>query len=213
MKDAIIFLHGTYRTADLPFYKKLCRAKLKVAADGGYAFFRKAGLTPDILIGDFDSLRRIPRNLPRRTKVLSFPERKNKTDSHLALDYCLDRGLRNIDIVSPNTTEIDHFLGNVMLLSHAHEAKTRAGRVRLINRRYEIELIENDSRTFTNGVGDTVSVLPLSKTIRLTCRGTNYDVTDTGIGLGHSMGLRNRLARKRAVITVAGRALLIHRFR
>jgi thiamine pyrophosphokinase len=209
MKRAVIFLHGVYRSAEIPFYKSLCQGSLRVAADGGYAFFRKAGLVADVLIGDFDSLKRIPSQLPKSTKVLKFPERKDRTDSQLALEYCLKQGIRQIDIVAPAVLEIDHFLGNVMLLQLARKLAGENSRMRLLNTRFEIELIENASRTLAGCVGDTVSVLPLSKSIRLTWVGTDYDVTGVRIPLGHSISLRNRVVKRRAVLTVEGRALLI----
>ena len=63
---------------------------LVLAADGGYRALYSLGYTPDLLLGDFDSLGDLP--LPPDLPVLRFPARKDDTDTGLALRHGLDRG-------------------------------------------------------------------------------------------------------------------------
>ena len=214
MNDCILFLHGTYRAADLPFYKKLCVRKFRVAVDGGYAFFRKTGLLPDLLIGDLDSLGRKPSNLSTRTEVLTLPRDKDATDSEAALAYCLERNARRVDIVQPSTGELDHLLGNLMLLTRA--CKTGATRskpkLRLINPSTEVRLVESESWSIRDAIGDTVSIVPLSKRVVLSCRGTEYNVERLTVRRGETIGLRNRIRAARARINIQGRAFVFHNF-
>lgn len=214
MKRAVAFLHGVYRSRDLDFYRILAARATTLAVDGGYSFFRKAGLSPDILIGDFDSLKRIPRDLPAGTQVIRHPARKDKTDAHLALDYCLERGTRRIDLVMPDWGEFDHALGVILLLGldSIKSAGGRGRKVRIVSPDYEIRLIHNSSTTFTDCVGDTVSVAPLASALRLTCTGTDYNVRNARLEFGDSRGLRNRITAKRAVFRLVGKGLVIHRY-
>ena len=215
MNDCVLFLHGTYRAADLPFYKKLCIRKFLVAVDGGYTFFRKTGLLPDLLIGDFDSLGRKPSNLSPRTEVLTFPSDKDATDSEAALEYCLERKTRRVDIVQPSTGELDHLLGNLMLLTRAF--KTRAARtkpkLRLINPCTEVRLVESESWSIRDAIGDTVSIVPFSKRVILSCRGTGYDVERLIVRQGETTGLRNRILAARARFDIQGQAFFFHHIR
>ena len=59
-----------------------------IAADGGWLACRKAGITPDLLLGDFDSLSTQPDFL----NILRVPVEKDDTDMMLAIKRGLERG-------------------------------------------------------------------------------------------------------------------------
>ena len=61
---------------------------LIIAADDGYTALSAAGITPDLLVGDFDSLAEIPGDIPSK----AFPPEKDKTDMALALEEGMARG-------------------------------------------------------------------------------------------------------------------------
>lgn len=215
MNDFILFIRGSYRKSDIPFYRALCHSKCTIAVDGGYDYFRKAGLFPDIMLGDFDSLKRFPRNLPTTTTVLKYPSRKNKTDLHLAVEYCLSEKARTIDIIQPNVGEIDHFLGNIFLLAHSNlisDSKIQ-NNIRIINPKYEIKLVVDNTVTFLDCVGDIVSILPLSPKIVLDVTGAEYKVKNANLALGETRSLRNHITDHKATFHIHGKALIIRNFR
>ncbi len=211
MKDFIIFVHGVYRTEHLSFYRKLCRLRIKIAVDGGLRFFLKARIVPDLLIGDLDSLQMTPKDFPRRTRVITFPSRKDKTDLQLALEFCLHEKAKSIDIVVPTLGVPDHFLGNVMLVNLVDKLKHARSypKIRFVSIRYEIVFVQDRSETFVNCRGDVVSVIPLSRRIVLTCRGTEYHVQNAAIRLGDTRGLRNRIVSRKATFDIKGKAFVI----
>ena len=207
-------MHGRYPARHLAYYRKLCRGKFKIAVDGGYSFFRKTGLVPDLLMGDFDSLKKNPADLPRKTEIIKYPREKDKTDSELALEYCLDKKAKRIDIVQPSVGEPDQFMGNAMLLLPG--AAGRVGyrpKIRLINVGYELLFVENERITVEKAAGDTVSVLALSGRCRYSCTGTDFDVKDIVLKPGQSRGLRNKIAAKKAVFDIAGRGFFIRNYK
>ena len=59
-----------------------------IAADGGYTACRRAGVEPQLLLGDFDSLAEVPA-LPHVERV---PVEKDDTDMILAVKRGLERG-------------------------------------------------------------------------------------------------------------------------
>ena len=59
-----------------------------IAADGGYTTCRRAGVEPQLLLGDFDSLAEVPA-LPHVERV---PVEKDDTDMMLAIKRGLERG-------------------------------------------------------------------------------------------------------------------------
>ncbi len=211
MKNYIIFVNGTYRTEHLAFYRRLCRSRIKVAADGGMKFFVKARLVPDILIGDLDSLPAAARSLVMPSRVISFPARKNKTDLQLAVEYCLENRAAGIDIVVPNCGRPDHFLGNMMLVHLVERLRRRSSLplIRFLDHRHEIIFVRNGQVRFTGCPGEIVSVIPLSHQIRLACRGTEFDVSNATIRRGDTRGISNRICARRAVFEVTGSALVV----
>jgi thiamine pyrophosphokinase len=184
MRKAVLFLTGRYHTRDLPFYRQLTRGCFKVAVDGGYRFFERSGLVADLLIGDFDSLK-----------------------------YCLDHGILKIDLVQPSVGDPDHFLANLFLLTRASRRyKHGTPQLRLVGPDYEALLLSDRRITFRRARGSVVSVIPVSASIKLTCRGTAFDVTRVKITRGRTRSTRNRITTATAWFEIAGKAFLIRHF-
>jgi len=212
MKKCTLFLNGRYDRKHLEFYRQFCKRRFLVAVDGGFKFFQKTGLRANLLIGDMDSIR-MPANVSDLVgEVLTYPIEKDQTDAELALDYCLDRGAVDIDMVMPAVGEIDHFLGNISLLFDGRFRRqgTDDVRVRIVNHHYEMIWLEDSDAKLTGKAGDVLSILPISSKIGLDCKGTEYDVTGIEIMRGQTRGLRNRLRSKRVSVRVSGTALVIH---
>lgn len=83
---------------------------LILAADGGYRALYRLGTTPDLLLGDFDSLGDAP--LPPDLPVLRFPARKDDTDTGLALRHGLMLGFRDFALYGCAGGRTDHLLAN-----------------------------------------------------------------------------------------------------
>ncbi len=209
MKRYLLFLNGAYRAEDITYCKRISRGTVKVAVDGGHAYFEKSKQTPDLVIGDLDSARHIPKKLFKQGKVLLFPTDKDKTDAHLALDYAVKAGAREIDLVMPSMTEPDHVLGAMMLLVSGEVAAwmRRGGKVRILNRSFEMCYVKNAAKTFSNAKGDRLSVVPLSD-VKLTCTGTEYTCRNLEVERGDSRPLRNRISANRASVKVTGEAFV-----
>ncbi len=210
MQDAILFLPGRYDSRHIEFYEKLCIDAFKIAVDGGYSFFAKSGIVPDLLLGDFDSLKRRPKGLTSKTEVLTFPCDKDKTDTHLALDYCLEAGALQIDIVQPSVGEPDHFTANLLLMTVVRDSRTDdySPDVRLINHKSEIRYVRDTCVSYHDVEGDRLSVIPLSTGIRLSTSGTAFDVDGLRVRRGETVSARNRIVESEASVEIGGEAFV-----
>lgn len=85
-----------------------------IAADGGYRHCREAGLVPDLLLGDFDSLQ----DLPDVSDVKRFPVDKDDTDSMLAIKLGLEKGFRTFHLYGGTGGRMDHTLANIQGLAY-----------------------------------------------------------------------------------------------
>ena len=209
MTAAVLYLHGRYPARYHRFYHFLARGRSVVAVDGGYSFVRKAGLTPHVVIGDFDSLKHPPRNLPESVKVITHPVHKDQTDAELAVRLCLQSGVKDLIMACPSSTEIDHFLGTVGLLEVIARSR-RPMRARLINHGYLFEVIRDQSVSIHRRKGEVLSVFPVSRRITLSTSGTRYRANSVTVNRGDSLALRNLITANRARVTVRGTALLYY---
>ena len=84
-----------------------------VAADGGYDHARSLGITPDVAIGDFDSIAQVP----DATSTIALPALKDETDMPQAVKVGWDRGIRVFRIYGGLGGRLDHALANLQLLA------------------------------------------------------------------------------------------------
>lgn len=104
-------------------------ADLTVAADAGARIFLNNGMIPDVMLGDMDSsqgheLADLCTRLGSR--VLFYRPKKDATDGHLALDYCLGQGADGVTFVGACGGRTDMILANIGLLLRAHRAGLKA---------------------------------------------------------------------------------------
>lgn len=206
MKKYILFLNGKYPKNHINFYKSLLSGKKIIAVDGGYNFFNQIKFKPHVLIGDFDSIKS-PKKISAEIEIHKFPQKKDKTDFELALNFCFKNKVDVIEIVMPDYGEIDHLLGNVMLLNRGFKSGVK---IKLINYKYEIYPVKNSKLTITGSVGDIVSVIPNSSNVKLSCSGMDYNVRNLSLSSTSSRALRNQIKNKRSVFEIKGAALVIH---
>ncbi|MCI2062315.1 MAG: thiamine diphosphokinase [Eubacteriaceae bacterium] len=81
-----------------------------ICADNGYLAAAKAGIVPDLLIGDYDSLQT---DLPDGIRHLTFPVHKDYTDTGLCLDWACTGGFKNVSVIGGLGGRLDHTLANL----------------------------------------------------------------------------------------------------
>lgn len=88
-----------------------------IAADAGIKKLENAGIKPDLIIGDFDSLG----EKPTGQNVLTFPIEKDDTDTMLALKEAIKRGFDTVYISGGIGGELDHTFANLQTLLYARK--------------------------------------------------------------------------------------------
>ena len=77
-----------------------------VAADGGWQLALQVGVTPAMLVADFDSLG-VPA-LPRGVECISLPTEKDVTDTAEAMRIAYDKGFRSFLLLGCTGGRLDH---------------------------------------------------------------------------------------------------------
>ena len=111
--DAIILAKGDYPSADVPV-QLLKEAPYVVCCDGGANEYIEKGYTPDIIIGDGDSLSEENRRL--YADLIHHNPDQETNDQTKAIQFLLSQGKKRIAIVGATGKREDHTIGNISLL-------------------------------------------------------------------------------------------------
>ncbi|MBQ8270747.1 MAG: thiamine diphosphokinase [Bacteroidaceae bacterium] len=111
--EAVIIANGEYPHAEEPL-KILRNAPFVVCCDGGADEYIAQGFTPDIIIGDGDSLSEENRNKFAHL-ILQIKEQETN-DQTKAVNYLIGKGCKRIAIMGATGKREDHTLGNISLL-------------------------------------------------------------------------------------------------
>ena len=107
----ICYVVGAGDCPALEFIKK--SDDLVIAADAGYQYLEKAGMIPDVVIGDFDSLCRVPEG----NNVIRLNPVKDITDTDAAVKVGAERGYSEFHLYGACGGRIDHTLANIQLVA------------------------------------------------------------------------------------------------
>ena len=176
-----------------------------IAADGGCGALEKAGVVPDLCVGDFDSLGFVP-NLP---DVISVdPIKKDDTDTMLAINEGLARGFKRFYIFGgTGGKRPDHTVANIQALCRLASLGAFGC---LVGMREVYAVIKNGSLRLPRRDAGTVSVFSLDEVSRgVTETGLLYSLKDGELRRDFPMGVSNSFVGGDAEISVKNGTLLI----
>lgn len=205
----VIVTNGDIKDTD--HLKKVLEGATKIiCADGAAKYLRELSIIPHMLVGDFDSID--PEVLDwmqqQGATPFKYPERKDATDTELALDYALLEKPEEIVIVGGVGSRWDHSLGNIFLLKKLLDNRVRGSIVNEVN---EITIM-NASLELEGKAGDIISIIPFSEEVKgVNLYGLEYPLVDRDISMGSSLGISNRLIQEKARITLREGVLLVIR--
>ena len=175
-----------------------------ICADSGYDHAVKMGIVPNIVVGDFDSVRgEIPAKMPR----LTFPSRKDKTDTEIAIDYARGEGFRDFLLLGCAGNRLDHTLANIFLLKG------------FVLRNENVAFCDDFNLVIPMGgggqvridrpCGTIVSLIALDDCTGVTTEGLEYPLENAVLRAGDTLGVSNVVAKKPATVFVKSGLLLV----
>ncbi len=205
---AALFLNGSADPPDV-LRRVAARADLVVAADGGALHALRAGIVPDLVVGDMDSLGEAGAlKVGERGATLErHPSRKDKMDAHLAILAAQKRGITDLDLVCATGGRPDA----VFALPHLLLAAERLGvRTTAVAGWGEMFVVEDGSRAVGGKRGESVSVFPLAGAAEgVTLGGFEYPLEGARIEPGDTVGFHNELLAEGARVAVRRGALFV----
>ena len=175
---------------------------LIIAADGGFRHVRQLNLTPDVILGDFDSLGYVPDH------AAVFPVEKDDTDAMLAIRRGLELGCRRFTIYGGlDGSRLDHTMANFQALQYLAEHDAQGT---LVGRDYLVRAIRNASIRFPAGWDGIVSVFCMGADARgVSIRGLQYELENGELRSGFPLGVSNHFVGTESEISVEEGTLLV----
>jgi thiamine pyrophosphokinase len=187
-----------------------------VAADGGAAHVLDAGLVPDVVVGDFDSLAPAVRARLESmgVELRVYAPDKDESDTELCLLTALELGAARVTICGGlGLVRPEHTVANLLLLADPRLDETDVAIVGRGSRLWRQGTADGPGESTVEGApGDFLSLFPLESAVEgVTTQGLRFPLADETLPAGPARGLSNELTADRAQVTSRrGRLLLIH---
>jgi thiamine pyrophosphokinase len=208
LKRIIIFANG-----DLPDLEK-ARTLLRdddfiIAADGGTRHALALGRTPNVIVGDLDSL---PANFETSAfdgEIILYPKDKNETDLELAIQHALTLNPEQIIILAALGGRLDQTLANIALLS---DARPLTFDLRLDDGIEEVFFCF-DECSIKGTSRDIVSLIPWQGEVTgIVTTGLKWHLQDETLYPQKTRGISNEMLGDTATVQIkSGLLLVVHR--
>jgi thiamine pyrophosphokinase len=204
----VIFAGGTVRPGKALF-KAISSADMCIAADSGAATALTYGCTPQIVVGDFDSLdESLLEDLGKRgSRVRRAAVEKDETDTELAVQVAIDEGATRITLAGAlGGARFDHAMANILLLAGFENIP-----ITLVDGPSTCWIVRGPGNTPIDGqAGDLLSLLPLTGDANgIHTRGLYYTLQGETLSFGKPRGMSNVLTEEHAEVSMESGMLLV----
>ena len=198
-KSATIVANGTFPTHSVPL-NTLKQSKLIIACDGAANTLIKKKYTPDIILGDLDSISQ--ENKIKYSDNLVEQVNQSQNDLRKAIDYAKENSIIDISIIGASGKREDHMIGNIFCLLDYKDLNinlfTDTGIFSCVHSNQKIE-------SFT---GQNVSIFAADSTIKITSNNLKYNFNMNNISTLY-YGTLNESLSDFFEITISHGSLLI----
>lgn len=203
MKTCLVITGGTIDYGFAGSFLKKYAYDLVLAVDGGLAAVEALGLTPDVIVGDFDTVKPELLAVYRQKPGICWEEHnsvKDETDTELAFRTAHRLGCDRFLVLGATGGRMDHALGNIHLLYGCLKNGVQA----FIADEKNLIYLLNQGKTFHKEAlfGTYISFLPLTEEVHgITLTGFRYPLLEKDISIGTSLCISNELSEEQGGIT------------
>jgi len=176
-----------------------------IAADAGYKYCLREGVTPDLVVGDFDSLGSAP-DFPN---IVRMPVEKDDTDTLHAMRIGLEKGYSRFEIYGgTGGGRADHTLANLQCLLFL---VSNGARGVLYGNGVLYTAIHNEKAVFSPEHSGDFSVFCFDGAARgVTLRGFKYSLDGATVTSDFPIGVSNSFTGVEAEASVSDGTLILY---
>lgn len=176
---------------------------LIIAADAGIERLFELNITPELCVGDFDSAKKAPENIP----VIRHPKRKNDTDLLLAVKIGFERGYKSFVIFGCLGGRLDQTVASIQtaiyILNHG-------GSSVFVGNGECLTAVKNGSVSFKKKQSGYISVFSYSEeSVGVTEKGLSFSLDNATLSSGFPLGVSNEFISREASIEVKNGTLAV----
>lgn len=183
-------------------------ADLCIAADGGLDYLTQIGRTPDLVMGDMDSLH--TQTLTDSLQIKKLPIEKDDTDMLAAIKEGLEAGYEQFELYGALGGRLDHTLANIQCLLYL---LNRGARGTIVGDDVTLMLIKDTKICFTADFserGRRISVFAFGgDAYGVSERGLKYLLDDVTVRQEFPVGVSNEFIGEAAEVEVQRGMLLL----
>jgi thiamine pyrophosphokinase len=203
MKHVLIVAYGE-RPKSPRHWERIRKAEHLVCTDGAANWMVEEEVTPDVIIGDMDSIEPDIRSRLDMEHIQHLPSQEN-TDLDKAIQYALDHDFTHATVMAATGKREDQTVANLYLLvKYASQIH-----LQFLTNYSTIEAITGNYRT-TVEPGQIISLLPVGFAHGVTTTGLKYPLEHETLELG-SRGVSNQAEDREISVNLESGALLIFR--
>lgn len=177
-----------------------------ICADSGYVRLTKAGIKPNLIIGDFDSSKKPDFD----TDIITLPCEKAYCDTFECVQYAVENGYNDIEIFFALGSRFDHSFANVLSLKYCLDKGVTCT---IIDDHNRLSLISN-SHTFSSDYSNFSLFALFGDCLGVTISGAYYnqsfyDLDKMDIHQGDQFAVSNYIVDDECTINIESGILLL----
>ena len=197
MSSALIIGSGsnidkkTFESENIKFEYVIC-------ADGGLEKTEYLNLTPNIIIGDLDSVNLNVLKRYEQTEIVKYPAEKNFTDMELAIEHAVCKGYDEIILIGATGSRLDHSIANILLIEAYHKKSVK---IKILDNNNLVQIV-TDKMEIQYKKNYFVSIIPLTDMIEgITLEGFKYPLDDVDVQRGSTLCISNQIVKEKGIIS------------
>ena len=196
----VVIISGGKEPSKNLLFKEIKDANIIIGADKGCEVLYKYDITPDYILGDFDSANKEIINLieSKAKEKIKYNSEKDYTDTEIAYNLAVEKGANEIVLLGATGTRYDHSLSNLGLM------------LRGLRKSIKVKVIDDNNFIFLTDKpillkgrkGNTISFHAYCDEVKnFNIIGAKYELNNFNLKLGDSITTSNEFLDKDIRIT------------